>query len=382
MQDMLFEQGPIRPPSEAFSLLLRFTRNCPWNNCEFCPVYKGTRFSSRPVKEILRDIDAVRFILDDLKERSWKHGYGGELTREFISEILRDPNLNELYKHVAAWAYRGNFTVFIQDANSLIMKTDHLVKAIRYLKEKIPQITRITTYGRASTIARKSLEELKELKDAGLTRIHVGMESGSDKVLKLVKKGITAKQLISSGHKVKQAGITLSEYLMPGLGGKDLWEEHALLSAQVINEIDPDFIRLRTLHIIPGTPLFVKYKKGDFKKLTEDEVVKEIRLFIENLDGITSTLTSDHIANLLEEVEGKFPEDKEKMLGVIDEYLSLPDEDRILFRLGRRGGGLRSVKELADPYIKQRLKSAKEELESSEDKDIDELIEEMGYQYI
>jgi len=379
---MLFEQGPIRPPSEAYSLLLRFTRNCPWNKCEFCPVYKGARFSKRPLNEILRDIDAVRFILDDLREKSWKQGYGGELTREFISEILRDPNIHEQYKHVAAWAYRGSFTVFIQDANSLIMKTEDLVKAIRYLKEKIPQITRITTYGRASTIARKSLEEIKELKDAGLSRIHVGMESGSDNVLKLVKKGTTAKQLILSGQKVKQAGITLSEYLMPGLGGKELWKDHAICSARVINEINPDFIRLRTLHIVPYTPLFERYKKGEFKKLHEDEVVQEIRLFIENLDGITSTLTSDHIMNLLEEVEGKFPEDKEKMLGVIDEYLSLPDEDRLLFRLGRRGGGLRSVKELANPYIKQRLKRAKQELESSEGMDIDKLIEEMGNQYI
>ncbi len=111
-------------------------------------------------------------------------------------------------------------------------------------------------------------------------------------------------------------------------------------------------------------------------------MVREIRLFIENLDGITSELTSDHIMNLLEEVEGKFPEDKEKMLGIIDEYLSLPNEDRILFRLGRRGGGLRSVKELKIPYVKERLKRVKEELESEEGMNIDKLIEEMGNQYI
>ncbi|GAB6888784.1 radical SAM protein [Desulfothermus okinawensis JCM 13304] len=379
---MLFEQGPIRPPSEAYSLLLRFTRNCPWNKCEFCPVYKGARFSRRSLNEILRDIDAVRFILDDLREKSWKQGYGGELTREFISNILKDSGIHEQYKHVAAWACRGRLSVFIQDANSLIMKTDDLVKAIQYLKEKIPGISRITTYGRASTIARKSIEELKELKDAGLSRIHVGMESGSDKVLKMVKKGITAKQLIISGQRTKEAGITLSEYIMPGLGGRELWKDHAVESARVLNEINPDFIRLRTLHIVPGTPLFEKYKKGEFKKLKEDEVVREIRLFIENLDGITSELTSDHIMNLLEEVEGKFPEDKEKMLGIIDEYLSLPNEDRILFRLGRRGGGLRSVKELKIPYVKERLKRVKEELESEEGMNIDKLIEEMGNQYI
>ncbi len=375
---MLFEQGPIRPPSEAYSLLLRFTRNCPWNRCEFCPVYKGARFSKRDLKEILRDIDTVSSILEDVRERSWKQGYGGEITREFISNILTDHSLHEQYKHVALWAYRGSYNVFIQDANSLIMKTEDLIKALRYLKEKIPEIKRITSYARASTLARKSLSELKELKDAGLNRIHVGMESGSDEVLKFVNKGISAKQLIISGQRTKEAGITLSEYLMPGLGGEDLSKDHAICSARVLNEIDPDFIRLRTLHIVPLTPLFEKYKKGMFKKLPEDDVVREIRLFIEKLENITSTLTSDHIMNLLEEVEGKFPEDKEKMIGVIDEYLSLSGEERLLFRLGRRGGGLRSVKELRDPYILSRLKKAKQELEATEGRNIEEIIEEMG----
>ncbi len=379
---MIFEQGPIRPPSEAYSLLLRFTRNCPWNKCEFCPVYKGARFSRRGLDEILRDIDAVCFILDDVREKSWKLGYGGEITREFISEVLRDPSLHEQYKHVALWAYRGKFTVFIQDANSLILKTDVLAEAISYLKERIPQISRITSYARASTLARRSVSELKELRSAGLTRIHVGMESGSDNVLRFVKKGISAKQLIVSGQKVKEAGITLSEYLMPGLGGEQFTTEHAMCSAQVINEIDPDFIRLRTLHIVPGTPLFEKYKKGIFKKLPEDEVIKEIRLFIQGLRGINSTLTSDHIMNLLEEVEGKFPEDKQKMLGVIDEYLSLSDEDRLLFRLGRRGGALRSVKEIFSPPVRDKLKEAKQELERVQGKDIDKIIEDMGNQYI
>jgi radical SAM superfamily enzyme YgiQ (UPF0313 family) len=244
---MLFEQGPIRPPSEAYSLLLRFTRNCPWNKCEFCPVYKGARFSRRSLEEILRDIDAVCFILDDIKEKSWKKGYGGIITREYLSEILKDPDLHEQYKHVAVWAYRGKYTVFIQDANSLILKTSVLVKAIKYLKEKIPEITRITSYARASTLSRKSLEELKELKSAGLSRIHVGMESGSDKVLKFINKGITSAELIDSGQKVKEAGITLSEYLMPGLGGQDFSMEHARCSAEVINEIDPDFISVSVI---------------------------------------------------------------------------------------------------------------------------------------
>ncbi len=379
---MIFEQGPIRPPSEAGSLLLRFTRNCPWNRCAFCPVYKGKRFSKRPLKEILQDIDTVVTILDDVKERSWKRGFGGEVTRTFIGELLSDPTLSDQYKHVALWEYRGKYTVFIQDANSLIMKTEELTQALSYLRERLPMISRVTSYARASTLSRKGLSEFKEIKDAGLSRIHVGMESGSDEVLKLVNKGITSKQLIDSGRKVKQAGITLSEYLMPGLGGKDLSRIHALESARVINEINPDFIRLRTLQIVPGTPLFEMWQKGIFKRAGEDEVVEEIRLFIENLEGITSYLTSDHIMNLLEEVEGAFPDDKEKMLSVIDEYISLADEDKLLFRLGRRGGYLRSVKQIFVPEIRTRLIHALTELKDTEDASIDEILEDMATRYI
>ncbi len=379
---MRFEQGPIRPPSEAGSLLLRFTRNCPWNRCAFCPVYKGKRFSRRPLEEILKDIDIVAAILDDIKERSWKRGFGGEITRGFIGEILSDPSLSEQYKHVALWGYRERYTVFIQDANSLIMKTGEMTHALSYLRKKLPMITRITSYARASTLARKSLSELKEIKEAGLTRIHVGMESGADKVLKLVNKGITSRQLIDSGHKVKEAGITLSEYLMPGLGGKDFSRVHALESARVINEVDPDFIRLRTLHIVPGTPLFEMRQRGIFKKAGEDEVVEEIKLFIESLEGISSHLTSDHIMNLLEEVEGRFPWDKDKMLAIIGEYLSLSPADKLLFRLGRRGGFLRSVKQIFIPEIRERLARALEEFQEKEDISMEEVLEEMATRYI
>ncbi len=379
---MRFEQGPIRPPSEAGSLLLRFTRNCPWNRCAFCPVYKGHRFSKRPLDDILKDIDVVCAILEDVRERSWKRGYGGGLTREFMGELLSDPMLSDQYKHVALWEYRGRYTVFIQDANSLIMKTGELVEALVYLKKRLPMIRRITSYARASTLSRKSREEMKEIADAGLNRIHVGMESGSDEVLRLVNKGITSTQLIDSGHKVKEAGITLSEYLMPGLGGEEYSRTHARESARVINEINPDFIRLRTLHVVPGTPLFEMQRMGRFKKPGEDAVVKEIRLFIESLDNITSCLTSDHIMNLLEEVEGRFPEDKEKMLKVIDEYLSLPPRDRLLFRLGRRGGFLRSVKQIFIPEIREKLLLAMQEMKEMEDRPLEEIIEEMGTRYI
>ncbi len=382
-RDLKFEQGPIRPPSEATSLLLRFTRNCPWNKCTFCPVYKGTKFSRRSLNEIKQDIDTVAKIIDEIRALSWSLGEGGEITPPVVREIMVNPGANECHRHVASWMYWKTGHVFIQDANSLIMKTDDLAEAISYLRNKVPGITRITSYARSSTLSRKSLEELKTLKEAGLDRIHVGLESGSDIVLKMVKKGATAAQHIEGGKKVVEAGMTLSEYVMPGLGGKEHSHEHAVETARVLNEINPHFIRLRSLRIPDFVPLAEDVKAGRFTPLNDDDVVREIRLMIENLEGINSTLTSDHIMNLLEEVEGTFPNDKDKMIKVIDDYLELPDYERLLFRLGRRGGALRSVNQLSDISIRSRLERALRELQDEGGySNIEEVINDLGNRYI
>jgi hypothetical protein len=379
---MRFEQGPIRPPSEAGSLLLRFTRNCPWNRCTFCPIYKGQTFSRRSLEEIKRDIDNVRSILDDLSSLSSSMGYGGRWTRQVVGAVLSDPSRNDQYRHVALWALTGRGTVFIQDANSLILESQVLVQALRYLRERIPGIQRITSYARSSTVARKSLHELKEILEAGLDRIHIGLESGSDAVLAFVSKGTTAAQHIDAGRKVIDAGMTLSEYIMPGLGGKTLWREHAIETARVLNEIDPHFIRLRSLRIPPRAALHEDLVKGRFIPLSDDEMVMEIRLLLENLHLTRSRLTSDHIMNLLEEVAGSLPEDKEAMLTVIDRYMALPPEEKLLFRLGRRGGALRSLDELTDFQMRQRLQSAMHELLNQTGGDMEKLLTEMGDQYI
>ncbi|HDM77121.1 MAG TPA: radical SAM protein [Deltaproteobacteria bacterium] len=379
--DLTFEQGPIRPPSEARSLLMRFTRNCPWNKCTFCPIYKGQKFLRRSVKEIKRDIDNISEIIDDIKCISLALGEGGRLTRDVL-KIIWSQTSAYYYRTVALWLYYGEGNVFIQDANSLIMPTSDLVEVLRYLKEKIPGVRRITSYARSSTLSRKTLEEVKELKEAGLTRIHIGLESGSDNVLKFVKKGTTAAKHIDAGVKVREAGITLSEYVMPGLGGKRWWEEHALETARVLNEINPDFIRLRSLRIPPTAPLYQDFVSGRFEPLSDDEVVREIRLFIKSLEGITSTLTSDHIINLLEEVEGTFPQDKEKMLSVIDRYLNLPEREKLLYRLGRRGGTLRCLDDLKDPVLRDKLETALNDLSREAPEGIEQIIDELGNQYI
>jgi histone acetyltransferase (RNA polymerase elongator complex component) len=379
---MTFEQGPIRPPSEAASLLLRFTRNCPWNKCTFCHIYKRRTFSRRSLEEIKGDIDAVRNIIDDLHTLSLSLGCGGELSNPVLNEVFTRPSYNACYRHVAMWYAHGGANVFIQDANSLIMRTEDLCAALRYLREKLPGIQRVTSYGRSSTIARKSVEELKEIREAGLDRIHVGLESGSKAVLEFVKKGCTAQDHIDAGRKVVAAGISLSEYVMPGLGGKEWTEEHAVETAKVLNAIDPHFIRLRSTRVLPSFPLHDDFVAGRFSPLSDDDTVREIRRMVASIDGVHSTLTSDHIMNLLEEVEGAFPQDKPRMLAVMDRYLAMPPEERLLFRLGRRGGALRSLDDLNDPATRQRLQEAMQDLLAQTNGDLERLITELGDQYI
>jgi radical SAM superfamily enzyme YgiQ (UPF0313 family) len=177
-----FEQGPIRPPSEAESLLLRVTRNCPWNRCKFCPVYKGTEFSRRPVEHVKRDIDAVYQCLQEM---------GGE---------SQDPRARQAARH---WLRCGKRQVFLQDANSLALDPGGLLEILRHLKHRFPEVQRITSYARSSTVARLAPQTLAALKAAGLDRLHLGMESGSDEVLREMHKGTTQKQQVLAGLKVK-----------------------------------------------------------------------------------------------------------------------------------------------------------------------------------
>jgi len=353
-----FEQGPIRPPSEAASLLIRVTRNCPWNKCAFCHTYRGTKFELRSVDDVKKDIQAMKDIADKITGLSLKWGEGGLVNREVLRQIYNSKEFyNDFIYSVAAWLYFGGENVFLQDANSLILKTADLVSILDFLREKFPQIKRITTYCRSHTAARKTAAEFQQLKKAGLSRIHIGMESGSDEVLTMIYKGVTAEDHIKAGLNIKQAGIELSEYVMPGLGGVKWTRQHALETARVINAINPDFVRLRTLHVVPDTEMDELMKNGEFKPLGDEEILKEIKLFIEELNVCGTYLASDHILNLLEELEGRFPEDKQKILSVIERYFELPDEDRLIFRLGRRTGAFGKLDDLADKETYLRLKS-------------------------
>jgi radical SAM superfamily enzyme YgiQ (UPF0313 family) len=183
------------------------------------------------------------------------------------------------------WYASGTESIFLQDANSLIMKPDDLVEVLEHIKTCFPKVKRITSYARSHTIVRIKQEDLKRISDAGLNRIHIGMESGSDTVLEKVNKGATKATHIKAGLKVKEAGMELSEYVMPGLGGIDYSIEHAMETASALNSINPDFIRIRTLAVTDGTALAVEARRGEFEKPTDAMMAKELRLFLETLDG-------------------------------------------------------------------------------------------------
>ena len=281
-------EGPIyRPPSEADSLLIQATVGCPHNKCTFCMVYKkGPRFRVRPVTEICRDIDAA-FDCYGPKVRS----------------------------------------IFFPAGNSIAMPTEALAAVCRYGAAKFPELRRMTVYGSSQFIVHKGLARMKLLCDAGLTRIHVGLESGDDVVLKRVKKGTSAAEQVAAGQMVKKAGIQLSEYVILGLGGAERSTAHALKTAQAVNAMEPDFVRLRTLVPKINTLLLHQIKKGRFQLLSPHEVLRETRLLIENLTA-TTILTSDHYTNYLN-LSGRLPEDKQKLLDRIDRALTWsPDRFR------------------------------------------------------
>jgi len=350
-----YEIGPIRPPSEggSLSLLLRVTENCPWSRCTFCygRFYNREKFRLRPVDEVKADIDTVKAISDEIKTLSWKLGFAGriELLGSVLQGVLlsekdaRSPGESELNNiqcviNVYNWLVSGGRTVFLQDADTMIMPADQLVEIIRYLKTLFPDIERITSYARSKSIYRKTLEELKSLHEAGLSRLHVGLETGDDELLKIIDKGVTAEEHIIAGKKALEAGFELSEYVMPGLGGRKMWVQHAENTARVLNEINPDFIRMRPFVPSANTPLLESYLNGEFEMTSPHERLREIKLMIENLQ-VTSGVCFDHALNtsyrsgnmvvplMKQDYNGyKFPEGKGTVLELIDNALELDEK--------------------------------------------------------
>lgn len=337
-QKYSFETGVYRPPSEggSYSLLIRVSRNCPWNRCEFCSMYKHEKFELRSPEEVKSDIDSIAAICNSLKSISWELGYGGEINRNVAIALLgRDPEPNTNYGFVMIydWLISGGKTAFLQDANSLILPTEKLVDILKHLRKTFPSLNRVTSYARSKTLSQKKLEELIEIREAGLDRLHVGLETGDDVLLKRIKKGVTSEGHISGGRKAMEAGFQLSEYWMPGLGGKEMWEDHAKNTARVLNEINPHYIRSRPFSPSPGSPLAEAYGKGEFQLLTPRELLIELKVMMEELN-FTSKVCFDHNGNFWRGRHGgrlfnlsyegyKFPEEKPLVLKLIEEGIEV-----------------------------------------------------------
>jgi hypothetical protein len=375
-----FEQGPIRPPSEAYSLLIRVTRNCPWNRCTFCPVYKGFRFSVRSVDHVKKDIDAVHTSIQMIRDMADQFG---RVHRAEIRNAAANSGQPDAGAFNAAlnWFAGGMSSIFIQDANSLIIKPHDLIEILIHLKSRFPWVERITSYARSHTIARIKDSDLKRIKDAGLNRIHIGLESGSDTVLKMTKKGVTKSTHIKAGLKVKKAGMELSEYIMPGLGGRTYSRVHALETADALNRINPDFIRLRTLAIPNSVELFDDWEAGRFEKCTDLEMAQEILFFIEALNGITSVVKSDHILNLFETVEGTLPQDKENMLETLHTFLAMAPERQCLYQVGRRLGFFSRISDMDSSHRLKRAEKACRQFGVTAE-NVDEVIDELMKRFI
>ncbi len=278
----------IRPPSEAGSLLLRVVRGCHWNRCSFCGIYDlyGQPFETRPLEDVLQDVDRLK-------------GAWGDAPR----------------------------TAFLGDADPLERPVSFLVPVLDRLRDRFPSLQRVTSYARAASVNKKSLEDLKTLAQHGLDRIHVGLESGSDDVLHFQRKGAGRKLLIQAGRKVRQAGIELSFYVLLGLGGRDRWEEHVVETANVINETSPEFVRVRRLWIHPEARLAREVEAGTFREQTPEGTVRELRRLVEEITVEGPWLTCDHANNYLS-LHGRFQEDKAAMLRTADEFLGLPADVR------------------------------------------------------
>jgi hypothetical protein len=375
-----FEQGPIRPPSEAFSLLVRVTRNCPWNRCTFCPVYKDTLFSIRPKDHVIKDIDSVYRSVEIIQKTAREEG--DVPLAEIRKAAGNGDHVDPLAFNAALnWTRDGMRSVFIQDANSLIIKPSDFVEILTHLKKRFPWVERITSYARSHTIARISDDNLKAIRNAGLNRIHIGLESGSDNVLKMTQKGVSKETHIKAGLKVKKAGMELSEYVMPGLGGNAYSKEHAVETADALNQINPDFIRLRTLAIPNSVALYDDYETGRFKKCTDLMMAEEVLLFIESLNGITSVLKSDHILNLFQNLEGKLPEDKENMLDIVRRFLAMTPDRQCVYQVGRRLGYFSRLSDMENPRRLERAEKACKQFGITPE-NVDEVIDELMKRFI
>lgn len=340
LRSLSFEIGTYRPPSEggSDSLLLRVSENCPWNRCTFCEMYKGQRFGYRPVEEVTADIDRVAAIRDEITAVSSKLGMGGKITREVAAALLaagRDLAGNPSFITVFNWLASGARTAFLQDADSMSMRPQEFMAVLKHLRRTLNSLTRVTTYTRSKTLAKRKPDDLRIIREAGLDRLHIGLETGDDTVLALVQKGVTSAEQIEGGRKAVAAGFQVSMYWMPDLGGRERWRQHAENTARVLSAINPNYIRSRPLVPRPGTPLYDEVAQQRLHLSSPHERLEELALMIGGLE-VSSKVCFDHAMNswadrrggllFRQDYEGyQFPQEKPLLLERIREGLAVEE---------------------------------------------------------
>ncbi len=328
-QCVSLEQGPIRPPSEASSLLIRVNRNCPWNRCTFCSIYKKSKFSLRPVEDVIGEIDGIARFVEQLRDAGSRSAT--------LAKGVR-PGEEQAFYAARNWLSGGMESIFLQDADGLVVRPENLMKILRHIRTRFPMVQRITSYARSDSVARLGDDLLREIADAGLNRIHIGMETASDTILKMVRKGVTKEIHVAAGLKVKAAGIELSEYVLSGLGGRDFSQEHAIETADALSRINPDFIRFRSLHLPDKVNLFAEGDGPRYRWAPDLVLAEEVLTLIEHLHGITSCVKSDHSYNLLQEIDGVMPRDQQRLAEVLRAFIAMTRERQVLFSVGKRSG--------------------------------------------
>lgn len=283
MTVLQYEEPVFRPPCEANSLIIQVTLGCPHNRCAFCAMYKMKEYRVRDPEEVKADLRKARLM----------------------------------------YSYVGS--IFLADGNTVAMNSDKLADIISYARYLFPEAERVSSYGGARFLKGKPVRNLRKLREAGLDIIYFGLESGDDEILARMDKGVDSEGMIEAARRVKEAGIDLSVYILLGLGGEDLWRQHAENTARVLNAMQPDFIRPRTLAILPGMPLYEDAREGRFREASGETVMRELRVMLEALEVEDAWFLSDHISNYIP-VYGHLPEDREKMLATIDMALADPQE--------------------------------------------------------
>ena len=272
---MRYEGNIFRPPSEAYSLLVQVTIGCTHNKCTFCSMYKDKKFRVRDLNEVLEDLQ-------------WARNH-----------------------------YRIVDRIFLCDGDALALKNSKLMPILEFISENFPECERVTTYGRATDVLRKTDEEMRELFEAGLTMVYIGAESGSDKVLEDIKKGETRQQLIEGVRKIEESGMQASVTFISGLAGKDGWEDHAIQTGTMISEMEPSYVGLLTLMIDPIVPMAQDIASGKMKLLSPEEVMAETLLMLKNTNvSKKCVFRSNHASNYVS-LRGNLPDDKEKMMTLV-----------------------------------------------------------------